>query len=160
MSVTSGNSFNSRTKFAGGGFVGGGPKPQLNPAQYAYHGYAGRPRRAADSQWSMNSDTPWYAGPVGELETEEEYEEEMDVDTKTLLTIQSLVGELRRRSYKLSDYVMLLNEEKADDDDEDVDEASGAGAVAGFTGPLTKQTPKEKEDLLKVSPPYGPYSKQ
>jgi len=163
VSGTSGNSFNSRIKM-GGGFVGGGPKPQLNPAPVVHHGYAGRPRRAADSQWSMNSNTPWYSGPIGELEPEEEYEEEMDVDTKTLLKIQSLVLELKRRSYKLTDYIEMLYEKSdihiEDADDDDLDEFSGAGGVAGFTGPMTKQTKAQRDDLLKVSPPYGPYSKK
>lgn len=156
MSATSGNSFSSRIKM-GGGYIGGGGAPQLNPAPIARHNYAGRPRRGADSQWSINSNTPWYSGPVGELEDKEEYEDEMDVDTKTLLKIQSLVETLERRSYKLSDYNLLISEDKeiTQEEEEELDEFSAVGGIAGFTGPLTKQTSKERDDLLNVSSPYA-----
>ena len=110
----------------------------------------------------MSTNTPWYSGPVGELKDAEEYEDEMDVDTKTLLKIQSLVESLNRRSYKLSDYNLLIEEAQDDKDDKDdkddeLEEFSGAGGggIAGYTGPLTKQTPRERKDLLKVSTPYA-----
>jgi len=136
MSVSSGGPFNARVKM-GGGYVGGGPSPILNPRKISTHGYSGSPRYSADSMFSIamgltHGEDFDYEGST----FEEEEGEDMMIDDDVIieLALESVIK--AGKSIVSLEETLIDDDETDEEDDEKVKEFSGAGAIAGYTGPL------------------------
>ena len=109
MSVSSGGPFNTRAKM-GGGFVGGGPSPILNPRKMSFHDYSGSPLRSADSMFSTftglthNGEDFDYEGSTFEEEEGEDLmvADDLALEEASMLCVESSVNSLISRQVLLS----------------------------------------------------------
>ena len=138
MSVTSGGPFNSRAKM-GGGYVGGGPSPILNPRKMSTHGYSGSPRYSADSMFSIamgltHGEDFDYEGST----FEEEEGEDMMIDDDVIieLALESVIK--AEKSIVSLEETLIGDEDDEDDDKSEFEEITTVGSVGGmgWTGPL------------------------
>ena len=156
MSVSSGNSYKNKSKL-GGGFVGGGPSPILNPRNVSASGYSGSPRYSADSMFSI------YTGAKKALEEIDEEDEEMREIEKTLVA-EAKLRKIFKKQLKIHEVVLqeaaqlirlvpaaitaynvhnLIDEDEDEQNEEqDIEEMStvagslGGPGGGGYTGPL------------------------
>jgi len=151
MSVSSGGPFNSRAKM-GAGFVGGGPSPILNPRKMSFHNYSGSPLRSADSMFSTFSALS-HDGYLDE-ETDDIDEDDImgeDDDVIIELALESAI-KAGKSIVSLEEALVGDEDDDEDDTDEDIEEFSGAGAIAGYTGPLESPSvsPKKWRQMMDI----------
>jgi len=136
MSVSSGGPFNTRAKM-GAGFVGGGPSPILNPRKMSLHNYSGSPLRSADSMFSIYTGAARYDDAFDyEGSTFEEEEGEEMLDDDVIIELARLAVERAKNSLGSLSEELIDDKDEDEEDKKEVPEASGAGAIAGYTGPL------------------------